>query len=173
MNSHCKPHQHIHTLTVLSRGAARAAHGQHAARAARRAPPRRQLMARAGKGWLTVGIVAVAAGLTINRFASTMPTFAQLRLKHEAVSLIGKEAVVVGGTSGIGMGIAVRLAEAGAAVTIVGRNQDRAAQIIEQMKSAAPEGTAPQYVLSCMTSLPTCSVDVTLRDCQSCAQTRS
>ena len=111
-------------------------------------------MTRAGKGWLTVGFVAVTAGLTINRFASTMPTFAQLRLQHVAVSLIGKEAVVVGGTSGIGMGVAVRLAEAGAAVTIVGRNQDRAAQIIEQMKSAAPDGTVPQYVLSCMSSLP-------------------
>ena len=165
---------------MLARAAAaRAAHGcmgnwacsGQRAQLARRAlrPPRRQLMARAGKGWLTVGIVAVAAGLTINRFASTMPTFAQLRLKHEAVSLIGKEAVVVGGTSAIGMGIAVRLAEAGAAVTIVGRNQDRAAQIIEQMKSAAPEGTAPQYVLSCMTSLPTCSVDVTL--CATSTQT--
>ena len=71
-------------------------------------------------------------------------------LKHETVSLIGKEAIVVGGTSGIGMGIALRLAEAGAAVTIVGRDRTRAAQIVEQMNAAAPDGTAaPQYVPAC------------------------
>jgi NAD(P)-dependent dehydrogenase (short-subunit alcohol dehydrogenase family) len=70
------------------------------------------------------------------------PTFDELRLKHQTVSLIGKEAIVVGGTSGIGMGIALRLAEAGAAVTIVGRDRTRAVQIVEQMKSAAPDGSA-------------------------------
>ena len=110
---------------------------------------RRKLMARVGKGWITVGILATTVGLSIHRFAFSpmpKPTYAELRSKHETVRLDGKEALVVGGTSGIGMGIALRLAEAGAAVTIVGRDPDRAAAIVEQMKSAAPDGTEPQYV---------------------------
>jgi NADPH:quinone reductase-like Zn-dependent oxidoreductase len=117
-------------------------------------------MASAGKAWLTVGLLASALGLSIKHFATTTrsgimpPTFAELRVKHETVSLIGKEAIVVGGTSGIGMGIALRLAEAGAAVTIVGRDRTRAAQIVEQMNSAAPDGTAAQYVLTFQLHIP-------------------
>ncbi len=43
-------------------------------------------------------------------------------------------AVVVGGTSGIGHGIALRLAEANASVTIVGRDATRGSAIVEDMK---------------------------------------
>ncbi len=63
---------------------------------------------------VAAGIALAAAGLGRREHASAMGRFDELREKHKDVSLAGKQAVVVGGTSGIGMGIAVRLAEAGA-----------------------------------------------------------
>ena len=55
-------------------------------------------------------------------------------------SLIGKNAVCVGGTSGIGQGIAIRLAQSHANVTIIGRNADAGAKIVSEMKSIHPTG---------------------------------
>lgn len=51
------------------------------------------------------------------------------------MSLAGKHAVVVGGTSGIGRGIAVRLAQENATVLIVGRNRDRANEVLAEMNA--------------------------------------
>ena len=93
---------------------------------------------------VAAGIALAAAGLGRREHASAMGRFDELREKHKDVSLAGKQAVVVGGTSGIGMGIAVRLAESGADVTIVGRDAGRGAQIVTQMQAAAPEGASPQ-----------------------------
>ena len=53
-------------------------------------------------------------------------------------SLAGKRAVVVGGTSGIGRGIALRMAVEGADVTVVGRS-DRG--ILEEMRQHREGGT--------------------------------
>jgi NAD(P)-dependent dehydrogenase (short-subunit alcohol dehydrogenase family) len=63
----------------------------------------------------------------------------QIDLPVSAVvmSLAGKQAVVVGGTAGIGRGVAVRLARAGCAVTIVGRSESRGARVIAEMEAAA------------------------------------
>jgi len=47
---------------------------------------------------------------------------------------LGKRALVVGGTKGIGSGIAVALAEAGASVHLVGRDKAAAAQILGRMQ---------------------------------------
>ncbi|MEM7541391.1 MAG: SDR family oxidoreductase [Pseudomonadota bacterium] len=44
-------------------------------------------------------------------------------------SLAGKRALVTGGTSGIGLGAAAALAQAGAAVTVVARREDKLAEI--------------------------------------------
>jgi NAD(P)-dependent dehydrogenase (short-subunit alcohol dehydrogenase family) len=60
-------------------------------------------------------------------------SLAAVRARNAAVSLAGRSAVVVGGTSGIGRGIAVRLAEANASVTIVGRDEKRAAEVLADL----------------------------------------
>jgi NAD(P)-dependent dehydrogenase (short-subunit alcohol dehydrogenase family) len=53
------------------------------------------------------------------------------------LNLYGKDAIVVGGTSGIGHGIALRLAQANANVYIVGRNQEKGLRIVDEMRAAA------------------------------------
>ena len=52
------------------------------------------------------------------------------------ISLAGKHAVVVGGTSGIGHGLALRLAQAGCSVTIVGRSAERGSKIVASLAKA-------------------------------------
>lgn len=64
----------------------------------------------------------------------TMPSLKEIKVANAACSLLGKRALVVGGTNGIGMGIALRLAKAQASVTIVGRNEQRGQEVLEQMK---------------------------------------
>lgn len=49
----------------------------------------------------------------------------------------GKHVLVVGGTKGIGSGIAVALAEAGAHVHIVGRDEAAAGRVLDMMRSAS------------------------------------
>ena len=61
-------------------------------------------------------------------------------------SLAGKRAVVVGGTSGIGRGIALRMAVEGADVTVVGRS-DRG--ILEEMRQHREGGTFKFVAADC------------------------
>jgi 2-deoxy-D-gluconate 3-dehydrogenase len=49
--------------------------------------------------------------------------------------LIGRAAVVTGGNGGIGRGIALGLAQAGAAVAIFGRNQEKNQQVFAELQS--------------------------------------
>ena len=56
---------------------------------------------------------------------------------QQKLNLYGKQAIVVGGTSGIGNGIAMRLAQANANVAIVGRNKAAGLKIVEEMKKAS------------------------------------
>lgn len=51
-------------------------------------------------------------------------------------SLAGKVAIVTGGNSGIGLGIAQGLAEAGATVVIAGRDQEKSAQAVSMIQQA-------------------------------------
>ncbi|WP_400083263.1 SDR family NAD(P)-dependent oxidoreductase [Yoonia sp. R78084] len=50
--------------------------------------------------------------------------------------LDGKRALVVGGSSGIGLGCAVALADAGAEVTVAARNAARVSQVVAEMTAA-------------------------------------
>ena len=60
---------------------------------------------------------------------------------NEAVgSLGGRFALVVGGTSGIGQALALRLAQSGASVVICGRNERVGGEMIIRMRECAPAG---------------------------------
>ena len=49
--------------------------------------------------------------------------------------LTGRVAIVTGGNGGIGRGIAIGLAEAGAAVAVFGRNDDKNKQVLDELKA--------------------------------------
>lgn len=73
---------------------------------------------------------------------NSMSVQAVRQLNLAAGSFAGRNAVVMGGTSGIGQGIAVRLAEANYNVIIIGRDPVRGEAIVNEMKqkSTAPSG---------------------------------
>ena len=56
------------------------------------------------------------------------------------MNLSGKNVICVGGTAGIGEGIALFLAKAHANVIIIGRNATAGDQIVQEMKSIHPSG---------------------------------
>ncbi|MEO7539956.1 MAG: SDR family NAD(P)-dependent oxidoreductase, partial [Pyrinomonadaceae bacterium] len=56
--------------------------------------------------------------------------------------LTGRVAVVTGGNGGIGRGIALGLAGAGASVAILARNQDKNASVLSELKSFGMPATA-------------------------------
>ena len=49
--------------------------------------------------------------------------------------LAGQVAIVTGGNGGIGRGIALGLAEAGAAVAVFGRNQEKNRQVLSELQA--------------------------------------
>ncbi|MGJ8589133.1 MAG: SDR family NAD(P)-dependent oxidoreductase [Yoonia sp.] len=59
-----------------------------------------------------------------------------------AFRLDGKRALVVGGSSGIGLGCAVALADAGAEVTVAARNEARVNQVVAEMTAAGMKAQA-------------------------------
>ena len=65
--------------------------------------------------------------------------------------LTGRVALVTGGNGGIGRGIAIGLAEAGAAVAVFGRNDDKNGRVLDELKAIG----APSMAMN---------VDVTDRD---------
>jgi len=56
--------------------------------------------------------------------------------------LDGKRALVVGGSSGIGLGCAVALADAGAEVMVAARNEARVSQVVAEMTAAGMKAQA-------------------------------
>jgi 2-deoxy-D-gluconate 3-dehydrogenase len=55
--------------------------------------------------------------------------------KHDLFDLTGRVAVVTGGNGGIGRGIALGLAGAGAAVAVLGRNDEKNQRVLSELKS--------------------------------------
>jgi len=74
---------------------------------------------------------------------------ASLKKQYGNLDLSGKYAVVVGGTSGIGRGIAVRLAQANVSVVVVGRNEENGNEVVKEMKSNAPNADVPFSFIKC------------------------
>ena len=56
-------------------------------------------------------------------------------------SFAGKRALVFGGTSGIGRGIALKLGELGASVTVLGRDAPRGAAVVAALQASNPAGS--------------------------------
>lgn len=68
------------------------------------------------------------------------------------IQLNGKVAVVTGGTSGIGLATVELLLEAGAAVALCGRNQERLTQVEQQLRQRFPD--AVLYCAVCDVLVP-------------------
>lgn len=56
--------------------------------------------------------------------------------------LSGKVALITGGNGGIGLGIATALAEAGAAIAVLGRNEDKNTTAVGQLRDAGHDADA-------------------------------
>eukprot|EP00054_Salpingoeca_dolichothecata_P030770 m.253444 g.253444 ORF g.253444 m.253444 type:complete len:312 (-) comp26718_c0_seq13:41-976(-) len=78
-----------------------------------------------------------------------MTSLRALRAQHASVSLSGKRAVIVGGTSGIGKGLALRMAAANASVTIVGRSAQRGNAVVEEMKAQSSSSEVQHEFIPC------------------------
>eukprot|EP00899_Mesostigma_viride_P024572 jgi/Mesvir1/529/Mv11390-RA.1 len=63
-----------------------------------------------------------------------------IKAANSLKNLAGKIALVSGGTSGIGRGIAKRLAQANASVIVCGRNSTAGEEIVNEMREVFPEG---------------------------------
>lgn len=63
-------------------------------------------------------------------------------LNAASFDLTGRVAVVTGGNGGIGRGIAMGLAQAGAAVAILGRNEDKNSRVLAELEAAGVRALA-------------------------------
>jgi len=70
--------------------------------------------------------------------------------------LAGKTAIVTGGGQGIGKGIATELAKAGCKVIIAQRNQDRADQVVAEIKALGKDALAIKLDVTDSTSVRNC-----------------
>lgn len=61
----------------------------------------------------------------------------QARKANTNLDLTGKSAVIAGGSQGIGAGVAIRFAQAGANVLVVGRSKERLEKVISEARKVA------------------------------------
>ncbi len=73
--------------------------------------------------------------------------------KSSLFDLTGEIAVVTGGNGGIGRGIALGLAEAGASIAVVGRNPEKNATVLNELRATGARVMAVQLDLSDRTAL--------------------
>jgi NADPH:quinone reductase-like Zn-dependent oxidoreductase len=96
-----------------------------------------------------VGIVAtVIAAVWIGvlmRYSNLLQSVVAANGQHGNVGS-GKRALIIGATSGIGRGLAIRLAKADFAVSVVGRSKERGLAVVEELKSAGGEWTRVYFV---------------------------
>lgn len=64
------------------------------------------------------------------------------------MNMTGKVAVVIGSTSGIGKGMAITFAKAGAKVVVTGRREERGLAVVKEIEEIGSE--AAYYCLDCM-----------------------
>ncbi|RHZ35162.1 hypothetical protein DYB31_013712 [Aphanomyces astaci] len=86
-------------------------------------------------------VVVLVASVAYHFQSTAIMRLDAMKLKNAHMSLQGQTALVVGGTAGIGEGIALRLAQAKANVVIAGRNADRGKSIVRNMQTINPSGT--------------------------------
>lgn len=72
--------------------------------------------------------------------------------------LHNKHVLVIGGTSGLGFGVAEASLASGAHVTVSSSNQSRVDSTVQNLKSSFPEATIAGHV--CDLSKPTCEKDI-------------
>ena len=72
---------------------------------------------------------------------------------HALFDLSGRVAIVTGGNGGIGRGIALGFGQAGAAVAIFGRNEDKNAKVLAELNEAGAHATAVNVDLTDRASL--------------------
>ena len=91
-------------------------------------------------------LVLLAAAIGIERTHNHATKFETAKARNaESPSVSGKQALVFGGTSGIGKALAERLAAGGASVTIAGRNELEANKIIATMRGSSSSPTTAVY----------------------------
>lgn len=84
------------------------------------------------------GAAIILAALAASFNHSFENAMRAVRAANAMAKFPGRRALVVGGTSGIGEGVAKRLAEADFGVTIVGRSAERAESIVAQLRAISP-----------------------------------
>ncbi|CAE7241896.1 notO [Symbiodinium sp. CCMP2456] len=85
------------------------------------------------------GGVGGAGILALYAWRRSASRLAHAKALSQEVSLQGRSALVIGGTSGVGHGLAKRLALSGCSVTVVGRSQERGAAIVEELQKTASQ----------------------------------
>lgn len=82
-----------------------------------------------------VAFIVVFLGYYISQeLENTNMSYATWQAANSALNLQGKKALVVGGTQGIGAGVAIRFSQLGSSVVIAGRNETLAKEVISEMQ---------------------------------------
>ncbi|GAA5888188.1 hypothetical protein JCM5296_000223 [Sporobolomyces johnsonii] len=77
-----------------------------------------------------------------------------LAANHNAdLDLSDKTAAVAGGTQGIGAAVSLRFAQAGANVFIIGRNEDKAKTVLDELRKNGGEGKTYEFIKADLSSV--------------------
>jgi NAD(P)-dependent dehydrogenase (short-subunit alcohol dehydrogenase family) len=82
--------------------------------------------------------------MNVREYSSTSGKDSKCKPKDEGETMMtmqGKICLITGGTNGIGKSTAQQLARRGATVVIVGRNAQKTAQVVEEIRAASGNNT--------------------------------